>query len=255
MAARREAPDPPGAQAETAAQGGFMAFIRDCCPNPLDRLFGGNARQDLETANDPRAYAPISGGERGRGHRGEQIPLMERVDASPERMTRPPSHEGPGPKRSATLPSTAPHHESQFETGVGTGRERTEPKLRKRRHSEEPNRAGHGTPVAEEAAAAGATRKTTLPKPEGWKLSDARPKREKELQPVAQRKADEFQNYLRQGYKPSDAATMLGPGTWLKPLKASDNQYEIRLNQHDRLTFRSNPDTKEVTILEIGGHT
>lgn len=41
----------------------------------------------------------------------------------------------------------------------------------------------------------------------------------------------------------------------LKSLNPATGQYGIRLNQHDRLTFRSDEVTKKVTILEIGGHT
>jgi hypothetical protein len=72
---------------------------------------------------------------------------------------------------------------------------------------------------------------------------------------TADRKADLFGNYIRQGYSPSDAASKLGPGSMLKLLNPSTGQWEIRLNQHDRLTFLSDDATKRVTILEIGGHT
>ncbi|HLP42985.1 MAG TPA: hypothetical protein VK465_15865 [Fibrobacteria bacterium] len=102
---------------------------------------------------------------------------------------------------------------------------------------------------------------STGPVPTGWSLNDARPRSKRQLSNKAEKKANLFMNYIRQGFSPADAATKLGPGSMLRALKAvkspnpSTGQFEIRLNHHDRLTFLSDEVTKTVTILEIGGHT
>jgi hypothetical protein len=97
--------------------------------------------------------------------------------------------------------------------------------------------------------------KSTGPAPSGWGLSDARPRYKRQLSNTAEKKADQFEQYIREGYSPGDAASLLGPGSMLKPLRSAPGQYEIRLNNHDRLTFMSDDATKTITILEIGGHT
>lgn len=215
-----------------AEPAGFFASLISCCPDlSFDRWFGrGSARGD----------AGIEG--------GGKIPLTdgdrpERRTASPEREPFPESPPRvPLPVRSWTLP---PRTDSG---AAATGRE-TAAGARKRRHTGEP-RQEDARPARETAP-----ERNAGPQPEGWSLNALPPRRERVLTPAAARKAEEFQGYIRQGFAPATAAKLLGQGSQLKPLKSAENQFEIRLNQHDRLTFRSNPVTKEVTILEIGGHT
>jgi hypothetical protein len=97
--------------------------------------------------------------------------------------------------------------------------------------------------------------KSKSPDPTGWSLNEVRPRYRKQLSNTAERKANLFEKYIRQGFSPADAASKVGPGSMLKLLNPSTGQYEIRLNQHDRLTFLSDEVMKTVTILEIGGHT
>lgn len=243
-----------GADAHTAASGGFLSFVRDCCPTlPFERWFGGGRRGDLESATDPGAYRPLESRE-GHRSRGEDIQLTDRRQGSPQPLAgAEPAVGATGLRhvRSQTLPSDSPapsvRFESQFSPAEATARDRGEPALRKRRHSETPN----PTPAAETAA----TRKSSLPQPEGWSLSDTPPRRERDMPPAALRNAESFKEYIRQGYSPIGAVKMMGPGTVPKQLKASNGQFEIRLNQHHRLTYRVDNETKVLTILEIGGHT
>jgi len=160
--------------------------------------------------------------------------------------------------RRQTLPSDSLSPSVQFESQFGaevTALERTKPALRKRRHSETPNPAADPGRLAQDATAAGTTRKASLPQPEGWSLSDTPVRREREMPPAATRNAESFKEYIRQGYSPMGAAKLMGSGTVPKPLKASNGQWEIRLNQHHRLTYRIDFQTKILTLLEIGGHT
>lgn len=115
-------------------------------------------------------------------------------------------------------------------------------------HSEVPNTTAPDTVTATD-------RKSSMPQREGWSLSDTPIRRERDMPPAAQSNADSFKENISQGYSPMGAAKLMGPGTVPKPLKASNGQWEIRLNQHHRLTYRVDSQTKVLTILEIGGHT
>ncbi len=255
---RGTSPSPSDGSTPANEPGGYLSFIRDCCPTlPFENWFGGGRRPDLEAGSDPKAHARVN--TEGYAPLSQEMPLAERIDPrhriteSPERSLLPQASLASPPRggRAQTMPSdtTSPLADSETtKTPPASGRDRgRQGEVRKRRHSDLPVRA--------EAPAPAPQRKSSGPVPEGWSLSSARPRRERQLSSAAQRKADSFQEYIRQGYAPPAAAGMLGQGSLLKQLKASDGQYEIRLNQHDRLTFKVDGKTKEVTILEIGGHT
>jgi hypothetical protein len=129
-------------------------------------------------------------------------------------------------------------------------RERRQPAEGRQRRSDDLS-----DPTAASSSAADAPGPSTGPVPTGWNLSEVRPRYRRQLSISAGRRANLFKNYIRQGYSPTDAASLLGPGSVLKPLNPSTGQYEIRLNHRDRLTFLSDDAEKKVTILEIGGHT
>ena len=132
----------------------------------------------------------------------------------------------------------------------GSARERRQPlEGRKRRNFDSSSSV--------DASPAVTPRKSMVPVPTGWKINQIRKYRERELgSPAARKNADLFQQYVRDGYSPLDAASMLGSGRKPKQLKGGvAGQFEIRLDNKNRLTFQSDEKTKEVTILEVGGHT
>jgi hypothetical protein len=90
-----------------------------------------------------------------------------------------------------------------------------------------PGNASAAMEGASSATLAGASAETV---PTGWRLNDVSPRYRKQLSNSAGKRADLFMKYLRQGFSPGDAASKLGPGTQLKPLKSSPGQFEIRLN-------------------------
>ena len=68
-----------------------------------------------------------------------------------------------------------------------------------------------------------------------------------------QAKFDIFQNAIQNQQKhPKQAAEEAGD-TDYKLLQG--DQYQIRLSQGNRVTFRVNPTTQVVMILQVGGHT
>lgn len=75
------------------------------------------------------------------------------------------------------------------------------------------------------------------------------------LQPAEQARFDTFQNAIaNEGLHPRDAADRTGDTNY-KRLRGTRDQYEIRLSQHTRATFRVLDDSHTVKILEVGGHT
>jgi mRNA-degrading endonuclease RelE of RelBE toxin-antitoxin system len=67
-----------------------------------------------------------------------------------------------------------------------------------------------------------------------------------------QNKWDAFQDTVRAGTHPKEAAREIGDSDY-KCLQG--NQYQIRLSQHNRATFLVDDTTQTVTILQVGGHT
>jgi hypothetical protein len=230
------------ADAHAAPDMGFMSFVRDCCPNPVfENWFG---RTPSSAAERPGAAAAGSHGPLHDSPKGSPTEPLRSEDGSFPLLTRW-SSEGGGGKTTG----------SQWEDAL--------PRADKpaKRSDSLPSRDGvarkrRGSAVSDLRAIpeAGPARPKG-PQPEGWSLSDAKVRREKHLSPAAERKFEDFRRHLREGYKPSAAADMLGPGTWMKPLKSSGGRYEIRLNQHDRVTFTIDDAKKEVTIQDVGGHT
>lgn len=74
----------------------------------------------------------------------------------------------------------------------------------------------------------------------------------KQLTPSEQSKFDTFQNGIRSGKSPREAAAEMG-GADFKNLQ--DDQYQIRLSRGNRVTFTIDENDKVVTILQVGGHT
>ena len=227
-----------------AEPGGFLASLRSCCPYlSFERWFGRGPAPDIESGES------IALTDRGRPKPRTASPVREPFPGPPDVAWRdqaagtPPQSLRPG--RSRTLPPR-----TIGDGAEATGRDGAGTEVRKRRDTLETRQEDTARPAREAVA-----ERKAGPQPEGWTLSAMRPRRERVLSPAAARKAEEFQGYIRQGFAPATAAKLLGEGSVLKPLKSVENQFEIRLNQHDRLTFRSNPVTKEVVILEIGGHT
>ncbi|MBX3276287.1 MAG: hypothetical protein KF729_38900 [Sandaracinaceae bacterium] len=72
------------------------------------------------------------------------------------------------------------------------------------------------------------------------------------LTPTEQRKWDSFQNAVSRGSDPQSAASLLGAADY-KCL--AGDQYQIRLSQKNRATFRVDRGTQTVTVLQVGGHT
>ena len=85
-----------------------------------------------------------------------------------------------------------------------------------------------------------------------WRLNK-RGARFRKLTPAGQATFDRFQNAIaNKGMNPVDAARLAGD-TQYKRLQG--NQYQIRLSQKDRATFKIDRANHVVIILQVGGHT
>ena len=73
-----------------------------------------------------------------------------------------------------------------------------------------------------------------------------------QLTPSEQRKWDIFQNAVSRGRDPRSAASSLGAVDY-KCL--AGDQFQIRLSQHNRATFRVDGAAHVVRVLQVGGHT
>ncbi len=71
-----------------------------------------------------------------------------------------------------------------------------------------------------------------------------------------QNKFDAFQDALHTGLAshPKEAARIAGD-TDYKMLSGGSNQYQIRLSQGTRATFRIHETEQRVEIMQVGGHT
>jgi hypothetical protein len=86
-----------------------------------------------------------------------------------------------------------------------------------------------------------------------WRLDKTRARFSRDLTFAEQQTFDTFQNAIQHhGMHPKDAAKQAGDTNY-KCL--AGDQYQIRLSQGNRATFRVHTTGKTVEILQVGGHT
>ena len=261
-APRSTASQAPAEQPAPADQSGEAQLSRSARRRNRGKAAAATASQTPAAASAPQAATSPSAPQSPSKSPVPQSPVKSPSSPSPstssasQAFAESSSLQSPWDTPSSSHGGGSPHSPSDSlswnrteESSSPVARVRRQPaEGRQRRERNAPNRA-----EASSAAAGPSTPKG--PVPTGWSLDNVRPRYEGQLSQTARTKAQVFQNYIRQGYAPADAASLLGPGNGFKPLNALTQQFEIRLNQHDRLTFLSDAKTKTVTILEIGGHT
>lgn len=86
-----------------------------------------------------------------------------------------------------------------------------------------------------------------------WRLNKRNARFIKSLTPSEQAKFDAFQNAIHnRGLHPKDAAKEAGDSDYKNLI---GDQYQIRLSQGSRVTFRVSTTNNTVSILQVGGHT
>jgi hypothetical protein len=75
-----------------------------------------------------------------------------------------------------------------------------------------------------------------------------------QLTPAEDKKWDTFVAELGKGKAPIDAAKAIGDVKYTK-LKGSSNQFEIRLSGGRRATFVVDEGAKQISQVQVGGHT
>jgi len=90
-----------------------------------------------------------------------------------------------------------------------------------------------------------------------WRLRGSAPAPIQQLTDTEQRKYDQFKNAIaHRGLSPAEAAAELGtPNAVQFKRLGNSQQYQIRISQGRRVTFLIHTGTKEVQILQAGGHT
>ena len=90
-----------------------------------------------------------------------------------------------------------------------------------------------------------------------WRLRGSAPEPIQELNPTEQRRYDQFKSAIaHRGLSPEEAAAELGTPNAVQFKRLSNSQqYQILLSQGRRVTFFIYRNTKEVQILQAGGHT
>jgi hypothetical protein len=86
-----------------------------------------------------------------------------------------------------------------------------------------------------------------------WKIK-GKVKYVQQLTKAEDTKWDAFVAHLADGKSPADAAKALGDSDF-KALKGGANQYELRLSGGKRATFIVNSSAKEISQVQVGGHT
>jgi len=75
-----------------------------------------------------------------------------------------------------------------------------------------------------------------------------------QLTPVEDKKWDTFVAELGKGKAPIDAAKAIGDVKYTK-LKGAANQFELRLSGGRRATFVVDEGAKQISQVQVGGHT
>jgi hypothetical protein len=86
-----------------------------------------------------------------------------------------------------------------------------------------------------------------------WKIK-GKVKYVQQLTPAEDKKWDGFVEQLGKGKTPAEAAKLAGDSDYNK-LKGGANQYELRLSGGRRATFIVNEGAKELSQVQVGGHT
>ena len=86
---------------------------------------------------------------------------------------------------------------------------------------------------------------------DGWKLDKSKAKFG-QLEKSEQAVFDRFQNAVKKGMHPKEAAKQAGDTNYKK---LSGDQYQIRLGGKQRATFIVDEAKKVCTIKQVGGHT
>ena len=125
-------------------------------------------------------------------------------------------------------------------------------------HLTEGQQQTHHTPKPETgtrtpAKSTPSTRHQSLNHQHKWRL-DKKGAKFNHLSVTEHKKFDTFQNAVHKGLSPKEAAEKVGDSKYTK-LKGTKDQFEIRLSEKTRVTFRVDGHNRVVKILEVGGHT